>query len=159
MLQTDKVLQRYRSPFVGKSSPVNVFWGSFDLAASRFSGLPAEPPAGAPRLRLAELQENVTCGFWPGNANLAGAELGEPAFFSYAYPAPAGFAAAPVRPAAAHYNPDQGLFLLRYDDARRAADPAQAILDFFQSAYEAAADLAAWDRAALEATPPKGARR
>jgi hypothetical protein len=160
MAQTEKVLQRYRSPFVGKSSPVNFFWGSFDLAATRFSGRPATPPAGAPRfVQLSETQENVSCGFWPGNATLSGFELGEPAFYSYIYPDPPGYKAAAVRPAAAEFHPDLGLFLLRYDDARRAADPEQAILDFFQSTYEAAAEFSRWDRAALERTPPKGARR
>ena len=160
ILQTEQVMQRYRSPFVGKSSPVNFWWGSFDLGATRFSGRPAQPPAGAPRfLQLAEGQENVACGFWPGNATMSGATLGEPAFFAYIYPEPAGFGEAAILPAAAAYDPALGLFLLRYDDARTAAAPEQAILDFFQSAYEAAATLAAWDRAALERTPSGGAER
>jgi hypothetical protein len=160
MLRTELVLQRYRSSFVGKSSPVNFFWGSFDLSATRFSGRPATPPAGAPRfLQLAETQENVACGFWPGNATMSGARLGEPAFYAYAYPTPAGFTEATMLPGAAFYHPDLGLFLLRYDDARHAADPEQAILDLFQSAYETAATLAGWDRPALERAPPSGANR
>jgi hypothetical protein len=160
MVQTERILQRYRSPFVGKSSPINFFWGSFDLAATRFSGRPAVPPAGAPRfLQLSEDQENVACGFWPGNATMAGATLGEPAFYSYIYPEPAGFRDATVRPEAAAFDPTVGLFLLRYDDARRADDPEQAILEFFQSTYEAAATLADWDRLSLERTPPGGVKR
>ncbi|MGH2559716.1 MAG: DUF5996 family protein [Thermomicrobiales bacterium] len=160
LVQTERILQRFRSPFVGKSSPVNFFWGSFDLTATRFSGRPAIPPAGAPRfVQLAEEQENFACGFWPGNPTMSGVALGEPAFFAYIYPEPPGFREAPVRPEAAYHDPDLGLFLLRYDDARRAASPAAAILDFFQSAYEAAATLADWDRRALERIPPKGAVR
>ena len=160
MLQTEKVLQRYRSSFVGKSSPINFFWGSFDLAETRFSGRPADPPAGAPRfLQLAENQENFTCGFWPGNANMAGAEFGEPAFYAYIYPAPPGFTEAAVRPEAAFFHAGTGLFLLRYEDVRQASAPEQAILDFFQSTYDVAADLAGWDRTFLERTPPSGAKR
>ena len=160
VLQAERVLQRFRSPFVGKSSPVHFFWGSFDLAATRFSGRPAAPPAGAPRfLQLAETQENFACGFWPGNATMTGFELGEPAFYACVYPAPPGFTAAAGCPGAAFYHPDLGEYLLRYDDVRRAADPERAVLDFFQSAYDAATDLAGWDRRALERTPPKGAPR
>lgn len=159
LVQTEKVLQRYRSPFVGKSSPVNFFWGSFDLAATRFSGRPAAPPAGAPRfLQLAESQENFSCGFWPGNATMSGFELGESVFYAYVYPAPPGLKEAAILPESALYHPELGLFLLRYDDARRAADPEQAILDFFQSSYEAAAALAGWDRQSLERIPPRGAK-
>jgi Family of unknown function (DUF5996) len=160
MLQTEKVLQHYRSPFVGKGSPVNFFWGSFDLAASRFSGRPADPPVGAPFfLQLAESQENVTCGFWPGNATMAGATLGEPAFFSYAYPESPGFREAAVRPEEAHFDPVLGLFLLRYEDVRQDVAPENLILDFFQSTYEAAANLGGWNREALEHAPPKGGKR
>jgi hypothetical protein len=159
-VQTERILQQYRSSFVGKSSPVNFFWGSFDLNATRFSGRPADPPAGAPRvMQQAEDQENVACGFWPGNATMAGFELGESAFYSYVYPEPEGFRATAVLPEAASFHPDLGLFLLRYDDAQRAPSPEQAVLDFFQSTYEAAATLAGWDRQALERTPPRRARR
>ena len=160
VLQAEKVLQRFRSPFVGKSSPVHFFWGSFDLSTTRFSGRPVAPPAGAPYfLQLAETQENFACGFWPGNATMTGYELGEAAFYAYVYPAPPGFAGAAVRPNAARYDPDLGGFLLRYDDVRRAAVSDVAILDFFESTYRAAATLAGWDRQALERTPPKGAPR
>lgn len=155
MIQTERILQRYRSPFVGKSSPVNFFWGSFDLSAPRFSGREAPPPAGAPRfLQLAEGQETFACGFWPGNASMSGVTVGEPAFYAYLYPAPPGFRDASVRPGAASYDGNLGEFLLRYEDARRAPSPDQAILDFFQSAYEAAATLAGWDRHALERAIP-----
>jgi hypothetical protein len=160
VLQTERVMQRFRSSFVGKSSPVNFFWGSFDLSATRFSGRPAEPPAGAPRfVQVAETQENYACGFWPGNPTMTGLTLGEPAFYAYVYPEPPGFKTAAARPDAAHYNPALGEFVLRYDDARRAPSPEQAILDFFQSTYEAAATLAGWDRGALERTPPQGGTR
>jgi hypothetical protein len=160
MVQTDRVLQRFRSPFVGKSSPINFFWGSFDLAHTRFSGRPASPPANWPRfLRIAEDQENFACGFWPGNATMSGVAVGEPAFYAYAYPEPAGFKAAPVHPGAAYYDTDLGEFLLRYEDARQTDAPDQAILDFFQSTYEAAATRAGWDRNALERALPQGAKR
>jgi Family of unknown function (DUF5996) len=150
-LQTAKVLQVHRSSFVGKSSPIQFFWGSFDLSHTRFSGRPAPIPQGVPRFfQLAEDQENVACGFWPGNPNYAGVALGEPTFYAYIYPEPNGFKAASVRPAAAHYDPRLGEFILPYEDARRAAEPEQALLEFFQSTYAAAADLAGWDRAALE---------
>ncbi|MGI8827176.1 MAG: DUF5996 family protein [Chloroflexota bacterium] len=152
-LQTAKVLQRYRSPFVGKSSPVHFFWGSFDLNHARYSGRPATPPEGPRFFRLAENQENVACGFWPGNANAAGVSLGEPAFYSYIYPAPPGYEEASVRPDAAHYHDALGQFILRYEDARRAPDPGRVTLDFFESTHEAAATLARWDRGALEKKP------
>lgn len=108
---------------------------------------------GAPRFfQIAEDQENVACGFWPGNANAAGVALGEPAFYSYSYPAPAGYSAATVEPEAAYFDQRLGEFILRYADLRRAAAPADDLLRFFQSTYEAAATLAGWDRAALERT-------
>ena len=149
--QTEKVLQRHRSSFVGKSSPIQFFWGSFDLNHTRFSGRPAPIPQSMPRFfQLAEDQENVACGFWPGNPNYAGVTLGEPAFYTYIYPEPDGFKTAAVRPAAASYEPTFGQFILRYEDVRRAADPERELLAFFRSTYEAAATLAHWDRDALE---------
>jgi hypothetical protein len=160
MVQTEKILQQFRSPFTGKSSDINFFWGSFDLSATRFSGRPAEPPQGAPRfLQLAERQENFACGFWPGNVTMSGVTLGEPAFYAYAYPEPPGFREAMVSPAAAGFPPALGEFILNYEDVRHDAAPAQAIHDFFQSTYEAAADLGHWDRLSLEQIPPKGAAR
>ncbi len=151
MMQVDKVLQRYRTPFVGKSSPVQFFWGSFDLNQTRYSGKPANPPEGAPRfLQLAENEQNVACGFWPGNATFSGMTLGEPAFYSYTYPEPKEFKEATIRPSAAHYDSRLGEFVLLYKDACAAASPEQAIMDFYQSTYEAGATLAGWDRDTLE---------
>jgi hypothetical protein len=151
LLQTDTVLQRYRSSFAGKSSPIMFFWGSFDLTTVRFSGRPASPPEGAPRfLQLAEDQENIACGFWPGNANYAGVTLSEPAFYAYIYPEPPGFREARVHPDAAAYHPKLGQFILPYSSIRDLPDPGAGILTFFESAYEAAATLAGWNRDALE---------
>ena len=151
LLQTDLALQRFRSSFVGKSSPIHFFWGSFDLAYTRFSGRPAPKPEGAPHFfQLAEDQENIAFGFWPGNANMAGTRLGEPAFYSYIYPAPGGYSRATVHPAGAHFNAALGEFILPYGDVRQAASPNDHLLTFFQSAYQVAADLAGWDRPALE---------
>ncbi len=144
------VLERYRSGFVGKSSPVQFYWGDFDLSQTRFSGKPAQPPKGANRRgRFTEDQENVTAGFWPG-----GAKLPEPAFYSYTYPAPAGYQTASVRPAAAYFDANLGEFVLSYDDVRRSDHPEAAILAFLQSTYEAGATLAHWDRSALEQAGP-----
>lgn len=157
LVGTTKVLQRYRSTFVGKSSPVLFYWGSFDLNATRFSGRPATPPQGPRFFQLAEDQENASCGFWPGNPNAAGVTLGQPAFYAYTYPAPQGFADAPVRPASAYYDPKLGEFILPYERLRAGSpDPAsiaQAILHFLQSTYEAGATLGRWDRAFLERAP------
>lgn len=155
MLQTERVLQRFRSSFFGKSSPIQFFWGSFDLSHTRFSGRAATPPSDWPRfLRIAEDQENYACGFWPGNMTMSGIEYGEPAFYAYTFPEPAGFREAPIGPAAAYFDSNLGEFVLRYDDARRAESPEQAILDFLKSTYEASATLGGWDRALLERDPP-----
>jgi len=156
-LQTEKVLQRHRSAFVGKSSPIQFFWGSFDLNHTRFSGRPAPIPQGMPRFfQLAEDQENVACGFWPGNPNYAGVTLGEPAFYAYIYPEPEGFKAASVEPEAAYYNTTLGEFILPYEELRRSAEPERGLLAFFQTTYRAAATLAGWDRQALERQSPEG---
>jgi hypothetical protein len=157
LVQADRVLRAFRGRFLGKSSPVHFFWGGFDLAVTRFSGRPAPPhPGGAPHvgawvMREAYSHEVSSAGFWPGSPQLPGA-----AFYSYAYPTPAGFAEAPVRPEGAWYGGDFGEFLLPYDAVRTAPDPDAALLEFLQSTYEAAADLARWDRAALE-RPAAGA--
>jgi hypothetical protein len=153
-VQTVKVLQRYRAAFAGKSSPILFWWGSFDLNTTRFSGRPATPPPGPRFFRLAENQENVACGFWPGNPTLRETSFREPAFYAYAFPEPAGFKEAAVRPSAAYFNAELGEFLLHYDDARRAPSPDEAILDFFTSVYEAGATLGHWDRATLDQSPP-----
>jgi len=153
LVQADRVLRTFRSRFIGKASPVHFFWGGFDLAVTRFSGRRAPPhPGGVPNLpdwvaREAYSHEVSSCGFWPG-----GEALPEPVFYSYAYPEPEGFKRATVRPAGARYHSDLGEFVLPYDVVRRAPSPDAALLEFLQDSYEAAADLAAWDRQALERT-------
>ena len=158
-LRTARVFQRFRSRFLGKCSPVHFFWGSFDLAVTRFSGRPApEHPGGFPNMpdpitREAYSHEVSSAGFFPGNAWYPKA-----AFYSYAYPQPDGFEAAEVGPAAAGWDSDLGEFVLPYDAVRTADDPDGMLLEFLQSTYEAAADLAEWDREALEREegPPPG---
>jgi hypothetical protein len=151
LVDVQLVLMRFRSEFFGKSSPILFYWGSFDLAHTRFSGRPADPPAGAPHFfQIAEDQENFACGWWPGNVSAAGITYGDPAFYAYSFPSPAGLSEAPIEPAGAGWDTTMGEFIYRYDDARRAANPAEAVLAFFRSTYEAGADLANWDRAVLE---------
>ncbi|MBV9064377.1 MAG: hypothetical protein JOZ84_17710 [Methylobacteriaceae bacterium] len=151
LVAAERVLQRFRTRFIGKSSPVHFFWGSFDLAVTRFSGRPAPlHPGGIPHLndavtREAYSHEVSSAGFWPGSP---GAEAA--AFYSYAYPVPPGFADARVKPDAARFDKNLGEFLLPYDAVRTARDPDAMLLDFLESTYEAAADLGKWDRAALE---------
>jgi hypothetical protein len=151
LLQIDRVLKEFRARFIGKCSPVHFFWGSFDLAVTRFSGREAPPhPGGVPNFpdwvaREAYSHEVSSAGFWPG-----GGAIEHPAFYSYAYPAPAGFAGARVEPAGAFYSAALGEFILPYDAVRSAASPDEALLAFLQSTYEAAADLAGWPRTALE---------
>jgi hypothetical protein len=152
LLSADRVFRLFRSGFLGKVSPVHFFWGSFDLAVTRFSGRPAPPhPGGIPNLpdavtREAYSHEVSSAGFWPGGASMEG----EPFFYSYAYPAPDGFGAAKVAPEAARFDADLGEFMLAYDAVRTVADPDAALLAFLDSTYAAAADLGRWDRAALE---------
>jgi hypothetical protein len=150
--QSDCVLKQFRARFVGKCSPVHLFWGSLDLAVTRFSGRAApEHPGGIPNLpdwvtREAYSHEVSSCGFWPG-----GEAMPRAVFYAYAYPEPEGFGAAQVRPqAAAEYNQAMREFILPYDDVRQAQSPDAMLLDFLQSTYEAAADLGHWDRPALE---------
>jgi hypothetical protein len=151
LVQAERVFQKFRARFTGKCSPVHFFWGAPDLAVTRFSGRRApEHPGGIPGLpdavtREAYSHEVSSCGFWPG-----GGAVSYPTFYSYAYPEPAGFASARVRPEAAFFSTDLHEFLLPYDAVRTAASPDQTLLDFLQSTYEAAADLGRWDRAALE---------
>jgi Family of unknown function (DUF5996) len=150
LVQTDRVFTAFRGRFIGKVSPVHFFWGSFDLAVTRFSGRRAPQHPGAPNVadkvtREAYSHEVSSCGFWPG-----GAGMEQPIFYSYAYPQPAGFAEAPVRPGAAFYSRDFGEFILPYDVVRQAGSPDTVLLDFLQSTYEAAAMHAHWDRAELE---------
>jgi len=155
LLQADRIFKEFRSRFCGKCSPVHFFWGSFDLAVTRFSGRPAPAhPGGIPHLpdaitREAYSQEVSSLGFWPGNDQIPTA-----LFYSYAYPSPDGFADAKVKPAAASFHPQLREFVLSYDDVRRAESPAAAILEFAQSTYDAASTLAKWDRAAFEEKRP-----
>jgi hypothetical protein len=150
LMKTDIVLSHFRSGFLGKVSPVHFFWGSFDLAVTRFSGRRAPPhPGGIPGLsdeatREAYSHEVSSAGFWPGNDASPRA-----AFYSYAYPQPAGFSSQPVTPPA-YYDTGLGEFILPYDQVRQAADPEATLLDFLTRTYAAAADAAQWDRAALE---------
>jgi hypothetical protein len=151
LVQVDRVLKRFRTGYVGKVSPVHLFWGSFDLAVTRFSGRRAPPhPGGIPALpddvtREAYSHEVSSAGFWPG-----GGAIDYPAFYSYAYLAPAAFAQARIGPEDAYYSSELGEFLLPYDAVRQARDPETVLMTFLESTYNAAADLGAWDRAALE---------
>ncbi|SKA25856.1 DUF5996 family protein [Consotaella salsifontis] len=150
----DGVFKRFRTSFLGKCSPVHLFWGSFDLAVTRFSGRTAPlHPGGVPALpddvaQEAYDHEVASAGFWPG-----GGGLDYPAFYAYAYPAPSGYAASRIGPEAAFFSNDLGEFILPYDAVRESADPEAALLQFLQTTYEAAADLGGWDREALECAP------
>ncbi len=152
LASAQQVMAHFRTGFLGKASPVHVFWGSFDLAVTRFSGRRApRHPGGVPHLpdavaREAYSHEVSSAGFWPGG----GGPVEYPAFYSYAYPAPDGFAAARVNPSEAFFHKEMGEFILPYDAVRSAPDPDGALMDFLQSTYEAAAELAKWDRKALE---------
>jgi hypothetical protein len=151
LVQVDRVFKVFRARFVGKCSPVHFFWGSFDLAVTRFSGREAPPhPGGVPNMpdwvaREAYSHEVSSAGFWPGNATFP-----EAVFYSYAYPDPKGFRDARVEPAAGRFDATLGEFVLPYDAVRASADPDATLLAFLQSTYEAAARTAGWDRAALE---------
>src|SRR5665213_864376 len=141
LVNSDAIFKEFRSRFLGKVSPVHFFWGSFDLAVTRFSGRPAPERPGADMItREAYSHEVSSVGFWPG-----GGDIKDAAFYSYAAPAPEGFGERPVRPAAASFNKQLGEFLLMYDDLRVSASPREALLDFCQSTYDAAADLGRWD--------------
>ena len=154
LVQNDRVFKRFRSGFLGKCSPVHLFWGALDLAVTRFSGRPAPPhPGGIPNLpdritREAYSHEVSSAGFWAG-----GGAIAYPAYYSYAYPEPPGFASAAVGPREAFYSTDLHEFILPYDVVRTSADPDRMLLEFLQSTYVAAADLARWDRAALGFAP------
>ncbi len=151
LVQCDRVFKQFRTGFLGKSSPVHFFWGSFDLAVTRFSGRRAPlHPGGVPHLpdpvtREAYSHEVSSAGFWPG-----GGAIDYPAFYSYAYPTPTGFGEIKITPDAAFFSRELGEFLLPYDAVRTASDPDIVLLQFLQSTYEAAANLASWDRADLE---------
>ncbi len=148
LLSVDAVFGKFRAGFIGKSSPVHFFWGSFDLAVTRFSGRPAPPRPGADRItREAYSHEVSSVGFWPGGGNIKDA-----GFYSYMAPEPEGFKEAQVRPEKAYYDKQLGEFLLMYDDVRRSESPTASLLEFCQSTYEAGAKLGGWDRGALERT-------
>jgi len=145
----DSVFKQFRALFLGKSSPVHFFWGSFDLAVTRFSGRRAPERPGADRItREAYSHEVISAGWWPGGAGVNG-----PAFYCYAAPEPAGLANQRVQPESGFYHPELKEFVLMYDDVRRAEAPRRVLLEFLQSTYEAAATLAHWDRHALEVRP------
>jgi hypothetical protein len=150
LVQVDRLLNQFRARFTGKVSPVHFFWGSFDMAVTRFSGRTApamnsdSPNLGAWVMREAYSHEVSSCGFWPGNG------YGRAAFYSYAYPEPAGFGQVPIRQDATFYDAALGQFILPYDAVREARSPDVEVMRYLQGTYEAAADLAGWDRAALE---------
>jgi hypothetical protein len=147
LVQADMVFKEFRAPFRGRTTPVQFFWGTFDLALARYSGRPAEPPAGADPIRRRAMDaEEVAFGFWPGDDTFP-----EPAFYSYTYPKPAGIANASLQPAEALWSEKMGEFLLRYEDTRAARSPKEAILAFLESTYAAGADGLGWDRAMMEA--------
>ncbi len=155
LVQAERVMTEFRSLFLGKVSPVHFFWGAFDLAVTRFSGRRAPEHPGAPNVadfvtRDAYSHEVSSCGFWPG-----GGPVVEPLFYAYAYPEPKGFADHAVRPEGARYSNELREFILPYEVVRRADDPDAALLAFFQSTYDAAAELGGWERANLER--PRGA--
>ena len=144
--QCERVMQEFRGGFIGKCSPVHFFWGSFDLAVTRFSGRPAPAKPEADLItREAYSHEVISHGWWPGQG-----PLGKPAFYSYTAPAPPGLSDVKIRPAKAFYSTDMSEYLMFYDDVRTAINPDAALMEFLQSTYEAGASLAGWDRSALE---------
>ena len=151
MLKANAVFQQFRSSFIGKCSPVHLFWGAFDLAVTRFSGNPAPPhPGGMPNMPLEVMQEAYSqevssAGFWPGSEDFPNA-----IFYSYVYPAAENFATQKVKPEQAFYSEEMGEFMLKYDDVRNSANPEKTLLDFLQSTYEAAANTSGWERKKLE---------
>jgi hypothetical protein len=148
LLSADEVLKEFRAEFIGKASPVHFFWGSFDLAATRFSGRRAPERPGADKVtREAYSHEVISVGFWPGNG-----EGTDAAFYAYSAPEPAGFSTAKIIPAAASYNTKMSEYFLPYEEVRKSPSPRQALLDFAESTYVAGATLGNWDRAALERT-------
>jgi Family of unknown function (DUF5996) len=138
----DIVMKEHRAQFRGRTTPVHFFWGSFDLAVTRYSGRQADPVAGTNVIaHFSSDAEQICAGWWPGDHRLA-----DPAFFSYAYPAPSGIESVPLKPYSAAWSPDAGEFLFRYDDALSSPDPRHAIRDFLATTYDGAANLLGWDR-------------
>ena len=153
LVQTDQVFQLFRSRFIGKCSPVHFFWGSFDLAVTRFSGRRAPEKPGADRInREAYSHECISHGFWPGGSWF-GNEVSSPVFYSYTAPEPPGLRERPIRPASARFDPQLSEFILPYDELRKASSPREALMDFLQSTYEAGAECASWNRTELERSP------
>ncbi len=160
LVQTNKVFTEFRSRFIGKSSPVHFFWGSFDLAVTRFSGRRAPERVGADAItREGYSHEEISHGFWPGarrsesvSRDKSDSEIHEPAFFSYTAPEPAGLSAEPILPKQAFYHKAMKQFILLYDDVRNADSPEDALMEFLDSTYKAGAELAKWDRGELERT-------
>jgi Family of unknown function (DUF5996) len=151
LLQSDEVLKEFRARFMGKVSPVHFFWGSFDLAVTRFSGRRAPEREGADSItREAYSHEVISHGFWPGSGNVQA-----PAFYAYSAPEPPGFAQEAARPKSAFYNPETSGFILLYEDVRQSVDPEGTLMEFLESTYDAGARLANWDRAALDRAPQK----
>ena len=146
LVEVDKIFKEFRAGFIGKCSPVHFFWGSFDLAVTRFSGRRAPERPGADAMtREAYSHEVISAGFWPGNAMMP-----VPSFYSYTAPAPPGLESEKVQPSTAYYNKEMGEFFLPYEDVRQAESPKTTLMDFLQTTYEAGAKLAGWDRSALE---------
>lgn len=154
LLQADRILKRFQGRFLGKTSPVHFFWGALDLALTRFSGRRAAEHKDTEWwvLREANSHEEISVGFWPGSGAVA-----EPAFYAYTRPEPPGLASTAIRPAAAYYSRELGDFILPYEVVRSASSPDRMVLDFYQSAYEAGAELGRWDRAALDRPPAEWA--
>jgi hypothetical protein len=150
LLHADRIMKRFQGRFLGKTSPVHFFWGAFDMALTRFNGRRAPEPPETEWwvIREANSHEEISVGFWPGSGAVP-----EPAFYAYARPEAPGFAAAPIRPQAAFYSREMADFILPYEAVRKAPRPDDAVLDFYQSVYEAGADLGRWDRAALDRPP------
>jgi hypothetical protein len=147
LLQADRLMKQFSGSFVGKQSPVHFFWGSFDLAVTRFSGRPASSPAATDVInKEAYSHEVISVGFWPGSGNIL-----EAAFYAYAAPEPKNFNSShEIKPDKAFYNPPTKGYILKYEDVRKADNPDQMVLDFFQSTYEVGAQLGGWDRRNLE---------
>jgi hypothetical protein len=155
LCQVEGIFDEFRARFTGKASPVQFYWGSFDLATTRYSGRPTNPPPNADTItRFSYTAEQSSFGFWPGGTWLNGMRVEQPVFYSYTYPEPPGIRDQPVSPASAYFDTGLGEFVLSYDDVRQANDPRQAILDFAQTTYEAGARLQHWPRDVLEWTPP-----
>jgi hypothetical protein len=154
LMNSDRIFKAFRARFIGKCSPVHFFWGSFDLAVSRFSGRRAPQRAGADAMTQEGYSHEVSsCGFWPGDRRFKNA-----AFYAYIAPSPAGLDKESIQPKAAYFDTQLGEFIFKYDDLRADSAPEQSLLEFCQSTYEAGATLAHWDREELERTPPKASQ-